>query len=97
MFKVHVSSFFSISICKICRPRETNVLDPPPPDQTIEPPSLLKSDDFFLGNQDILDAPFKNLGHAPESPMSLVLLVRGGPFDTWGGGLWFFLCYQTFF
>ena len=23
--------------------------------------------------------------------------LRGGPFDTWGGGLWFFLRDQTFF
>ena len=38
---------------------------PPPPDQTIGPP-LLKSDDVFLGNQEILDPPpFKNPGHAP--------------------------------
>ena len=26
---------------------------------------LLKSDDLFLGNQEILDPPFKNPGHAP--------------------------------
>ena len=24
-------------------------------------------------------------------------IFRGGPFDTWGGGLWFFLRDQTFF
>ena len=35
------------------------------PLQTIGPP-LLKSDDLFLGNQEILDPPFKNPGHAPE-------------------------------
>ena len=38
----------------------------PPPLQTIGPP-LLKSDDLFLGNQEILDPPpFKNPGHAPD-------------------------------
>ena len=36
----------------------------PPPLQTIGPP-LLKSDDLFLGNQEILDPPFKNPGQAP--------------------------------
>ena len=30
----------------------------PPPDQTIGPPPL-KSDDLFLGNQEILDPPFQ--------------------------------------
>ena len=30
------------------------------------PPPLLKSDDLFLGNQEILDPPFKNPGHAPD-------------------------------
>ena len=34
------------------------------PHQTIGPP-LLKSDDLFLGNQEILDPPFKNPGHTP--------------------------------
>ena len=36
-----------------------------PPHQTIVPP-LLKSDDLFVGNQEILDNPFKNPGHAPD-------------------------------
>ena len=31
----------------------------PPPHQTIGPPPLLKSDDLFLGNQEILDPPFQ--------------------------------------
>ena len=48
----------------LCHHSETNVLDPPPL-QTIGLP-LLKSDDIFLGNQEILDPPaFKNPGHAP--------------------------------
>ena len=34
------------------------------PHQTIGPP-LLKSDDLFLGNQEIFDPPSKNPGHAP--------------------------------
>ena len=62
-FKVHVSSFYSIQICKICRASGSNVLDPPP-FRPVDPP-LLKSDDLFLGNQEILDPPFKNPGHAP--------------------------------
>ena len=37
----------------------------PPPSDHLTPP-LLKSDDLFLGNQEILDPPpFKNPGHAP--------------------------------
>ena len=37
-----------------------------PPFRPLDPP-LLKSDDLFLGNQEILDPPpFKNPGHAPE-------------------------------
>ena len=37
-----------------------------PPSDYWTPP-LLKSDDLFLGNQEILDPPpFKNPGHAPE-------------------------------
>ena len=37
-----------------------------PPFRPLDPPPLLKSDDFFLGNQEILDPPpFKNPGHAP--------------------------------
>ena len=48
---------------------ETNILDPP--DQTIgPPPPLLKSDDLFLGNQEILDPPFKNPGHASAVALS---------------------------
>ena len=35
-----------------------------PPSDHWTPP-LLKSDDLFLGNQDILDPPFQNPGHAP--------------------------------
>ena len=40
----------------MCRPRETNVLDPPSDHWT---PPFLKSDDLFLGNQEILDPPFQ--------------------------------------
>ena len=36
----------------------------PPPSDHWTPP-LLKSDDLFLGNQEILDPPFENPGHAP--------------------------------
>ena len=36
-------------------------------------PPLLKSDDLFLGNQEILDPPFKSPGHAPERPDDLTL------------------------
>ena len=36
-----------------------------PPIRPLDPP-FLKSDDLFLGNQEILDPPFKNPGHAPE-------------------------------
>ena len=39
---------------------------PPPPSDHWTPPPLLKFDDLFLGNQEILlDPPFKNPGHAP--------------------------------
>ena len=48
----------------LVRQIETNVLDLPPPIRPLDPP-LLKSDDLFLGNQEILDPPFKNPGHAP--------------------------------
>ena len=38
-----------------------------PPFRPLDPP-LLKSDDLFLGNPEILDPPpFKNPGHAPAS------------------------------
>ena len=37
----------------------------PPTPQTIGPLPLLKYDDLFLGNQGILDPPFKNPEHAP--------------------------------
>ena len=37
---------------------------PPPPDQTIGPP-LLKSDDLFLGNQEILDPPLSKILDTP--------------------------------
>ena len=33
-------------------------------------PPPLKSDDLFLGNQEILDPPLKNPGHAPDSSIS---------------------------
>ena len=36
----------------------------PPPIRTLDPP-ILKSDDLSLGNQEILDPPFKNAAHAP--------------------------------
>ena len=38
----------------------------PPPIRPLDPP-LLKSDELFLGNQEILDPPFKNPGHALAS------------------------------
>ena len=44
-----------------------------PPPQTIGPP-LLKSDDLFLGNQEILDPPFKNPGHAPDDGAASLLI-----------------------
>ena len=40
----------------LVRQIETNVLDPPI--RPLDPP-LLKSDDLFLGNQEILDPPFQ--------------------------------------
>ena len=46
----------------------------PPPHQTIGPP-LLKFDDLFLGNQEILDPPpFKNPGHAPVKLANITIL-----------------------
>ena len=45
-----------------------------PPHQTIGPP-LLKSDDLFLGNQEVLDPlPFKNPGHSPESFLQIDII-----------------------
>ena len=41
----------------------------PPPSDHWTPP-LLKSDDLLLGNQEILDPPFKNPGHAPVSTLT---------------------------
>ena len=44
---------------------------PPPPDQTIGPPPPLKSDDLFLGNQEILN-PFQKSWTRPcASDLSL--------------------------
>ena len=60
------------SKCKICHPRETNVLDPPQSDHWTP---LLKSDDLFLGNQEILDPTFKN----PHSEMYKRMLPFNGP------------------
>ena len=50
----------------LVRQIETNVLDPP----------LLKSDDLFLGNQEILDPPFNNPVHAPERLNKLYIQVH---------------------
>ena len=55
----------------MCRPRETNVLDPPPSDHWTP---LLKSDDLFLGNQEILDPPFQKSWTRPWSVCLCVCL-----------------------
>ena len=46
----------------------------PPPSDHWTPPPLLKSDDLFLGNQEILDSPFKNPGHAPELYLNIMFI-----------------------
>ena len=40
---------------------------------------------------------YHNLQYELRLSKCLFLHIRGGPFDTWGGGLWFFLWDQTFF
>ena len=46
----------------LVRQIETNVLDPPI--RPLDPP-LLKSDDLFLGNQEILDPPLSKILDTP--------------------------------